>query len=60
MDAVRVRYFILFLYRLADVQELYQKRESRPEDLEMIEELKWAVVEKEESLQRLEVSHLVV
>jgi hypothetical protein len=40
--------------KLADVQELYEKRESRPEDLEIIEELKWAVLDKEESLQRLE------
>ena len=38
-----------------ELEELYAARDSRPEDLDMIAQLQWAVNERDESIQRLSV-----
>lgn len=47
-------HFILVL-RLEEAEEKYRSRESRPEDLEFIEQLKRALAEKELDMKKLVV-----
>ena len=48
--------FLLFLVRLAESERRYRSRESRPDDLEAIRELKLTVQEQERKMKELIVS----
>lgn len=53
---VTMHYFVFFLFvRLDEAAERYKMRESRTEDLEMIQALRESVFEKEEHIRKLEV-----
>ena len=47
---------IVFLYRLAEAEERYNQRDSRPEDLELIQQLREEVQEREMRVKQLIVS----
>ena len=46
---------IICISRLEEAEERYANRESRPEDLELIEQLRSAILEKEERINALVV-----
>ena len=52
---------ILFLFktRLEEAEEKYRSRQSRPEDLEAIEQLKRALAERELDMKKLVVSRAI-
>lgn len=52
---------ILFFFsnRLEEAEEKYRSRQSRPEDLEVIEQLKRVLAERELDMKKLVVSTLV-
>lgn len=51
--------FFFFLNRLEEAEEKYRGRQSRPEDLEVIEQLKRVLAERELDVKKLVVSTLV-
>lgn len=48
--------WLTFFYRLEEAEEKYRSRQSRPEDLEIIEQLKRALAERELDMKKLVVS----
>ena len=51
--------FFFFLNRLEEAEEKYRSRQSRPEDLEVIEQLKRVLAERELDMKKLVVSTLL-
>ena len=47
--------YSIFLPRLEEAEEKYRRRQSRPEDLEFIEQLKRALAERELDMKKLVV-----
>lgn len=47
---------MLFINRLEEAEERYANRDSRPEDLELIDQLREAIYDKEERIKALHVS----
>lgn len=54
-----ILFFFFFLNRLEEAEEKYRSRQSRPEDLEVIEQLKRVLAERELDMKKLVVSTLV-
>lgn len=52
-----VEYFFVLLYRLEGTEEKFRNRESRPEDLQIIAELKDMVSERESLVKKLVVGN---
>ena len=58
-EAIETFYMInLIYYRLEEAIERYRNRESRPEDLELIEQLRDNILEKEGLVKQLVVSFI--
>jgi hypothetical protein len=51
---------VFFLLRLEEANERYNQRESKPEDLELIEQLRQEVAEREMRIKQLIVSTRVI
>lgn len=56
---IRFLMYDFFSNRLEEAEEKYRSRQSRPEDLEVIEQLKRVLAERELDMKKLVVSTLI-